>query len=390
MNWFSQHFELSRGGSAANVKPMEGLRGFAVFLVFIVHFVSLATPWLQKNSEFLLFTTALHSIGHTGVDVFFVLSGYLIYSSLISRHQPFLRFMSRRVERIYPAFTVVFVIYLFLSYLFPAESKIPTTSSAALIYLTQNFFLLPGLYPVEPMITVAWSLSYEMFYYLMLPVVIELFRLRERSSLWRSIFFLSVATLTAIYCAVDGGPVRLIMFVAGILVYEAMNNPAVLPLPKFAGVLALVIGLLCMLLPLSGPAGATVKISILFLAYFTVCLICFRHPTNRLARSFSWTPLRWLGNMSYSYYLLHGLALKAGFLVLAKFLPVAGHGPWLFWCLLPPMFIVTLMPTTLLFLLIERPFSLAPRMKKTISPALADALDSSIKAQSPQVAKHRH
>ena len=37
--WLSRRFELSRHGSAANVRPMEGLRGFAVFLVFVVHYV---------------------------------------------------------------------------------------------------------------------------------------------------------------------------------------------------------------------------------------------------------------------------------------------------------------------------------------------------------------
>ena len=40
-------------------------------------------------------------------------------------------------------------------------------------------------------------------------------------------------------------------------------------------------------------------------------LACFR-AEGPLYRAFAWTPLRWLGNMSYSYYLIHGLALKAG------------------------------------------------------------------------------
>jgi exopolysaccharide production protein ExoZ len=70
--------------------------------------------------------------------------------------------------------------------------------------------------------------------------------------------------------------------------------------------------------------------------------------------------VRWLGNMSYSYYLLHGLALKACFIVLAKALPVSHYGSWLFWALLPLMFGLTLIPTALLFLAVERPLSLAP------------------------------
>ncbi|HMX22319.1 MAG TPA: acyltransferase [Accumulibacter sp.] len=389
MNWLSQRFELSRGGAAANVRPMEGLRGFAVFLVFIVHFVTLVTPWLTGNPDFLAFTRALHSIGNTGVDVFFVLSGYLIYSSLISRHQSFPRFMARRVQRLYPAFIVVFVIYLLLSFLFSAESKIPRETSGAIIYLLQNFLLLPGLFPIEPMITVAWSLSYEMFYYLTLPLVIGLFGLRERSPLWRGVFFLSVALATALYCAINGGPVRLIMFIAGILVYEAMNIPGLFSPHRFFGLLGLAAGLLCMLLPLPGSAGATVKIGILFIAYFTVCLSCFRHPSSGLARSFSWTPLRWLGNMSYSYYLLHGLALKAAFMGLPVVLPIGSHGPALFWGLMPLMFAATLVPTALLFLLIERPLSLSPHRGGATRLAPASTIERPLTPAKPKLARHR-
>ncbi|MCZ4306981.1 acyltransferase [Zoogloeaceae bacterium G21618-S1] len=364
MDWLSRKFELSRGGGASNVRPMEGLRGFAVFLVFLVHFVTLIKPWISGSPDFLVFATALHTIGNTGVDLFFVLSGYLIYGSLISRRQQFLRFMSRRVVRIYPAFVAVFTAYVFLSFLFPAENKIPATATEGLFYLIQNFLLLPGLFPIEPMITVAWSLSYEMFYYLLIPLVITLFRLRGRTAIWRTTFFLSVASATAIYCAINGGHVRLIMFISGIVLYEAMNSPRIPSPHSFFGLSALCVGLLCTLLPMEGSGAFAFKVCILFVSFFVLCLVCFRDSSAWLPRVFSWTPLRWLGNMSYSYYLLHGLALKAGFLALSIMLPIADYGSWLFWVLLPPMFALTLIPTSALFLLVERPLSLSPRKLK--------------------------
>jgi len=344
---------------------MEGLRGFAVFLVFLVHFVTLARPWISSDPGFLVFTKSLHTIGNTGVDLFFVLSGYLIYGSLLSRRQQFLRFMSRRIERIYPTFVVVFAVYVVLSFVFPGENKIPSPAPDGMIYLVENFFLLPGLFPIEPMITVAWSLSYEMFYYLVIPLVIQLFKLRDRSAIWRTTFFLSITLLTVIYCALNGGHVRLIMFISGILLYEAMNSRRVTSPPSILGLLALLVGLLCTLIPLDGSEGSALKVSILFVAFFTLCLVCFRNPSSWLPRTFSWTPLRWLGNMSYSYYLLHGLALKAGFLALSTLVPSASYGPWLFWALLPSMFVLTLIPSAALFLLVERPFSLAPRRVNT-------------------------
>jgi exopolysaccharide production protein ExoZ len=361
LNWLAQKFELSRGGGANNLRPMEGLRGFAVFLVFLVHYVTLSKPWIEHDATVLVFATALHTIGNSGVDLFFVLSGFLIYGSLLGRPPNYLRFMSRRIERIYPAFVAVFIVYMLLSWAFPAESKIPGTASDAAIYLIQNLLLLPGLFPIQPVITVAWSLSYEMFYYLAIPVIIGALGLRDRRPRWRVSFFLVVSGLVATYCAANGGHIRLIMFISGVLLFEAMNCGDRIRRPSSAvGMAALVMGLLGTLLPLDGFFGYATKISILFAAFFLLCLACLRNPSGWLAASFSWAPLRWLGNMSYSYYLLHGLSLKASFLVLAKLLPGAPFGSWFFWALLPAMFALTLLPTAGLFLLVERPFSLAP------------------------------
>ena len=292
MGWLTQKFELSRGGGAHNVRPMEGLRGFAVFLVFLVHFVTLVKPWIAENSDFLAFTKSLHTIGNTGVDLFFVLSGYLIYGSLLSRQQSFFGFMSRRIVRIYPAFVAVFVFYMILSFAFPAESKIPTPAINGMIYLVQNFLLLPGLFPIEPMITVSWSLSYEMFYYLLIPLVITLFRLRDRSPLWRTTLFLGLAFVMTIYYSINGGHVRLIMFISGIVLYEAMISRNILSPKSIFGLLALVVGLLSTLLPLEGTGGAALKACVLFVTFFTLCLTCFRNPSAWLPHAFSWTPLR--------------------------------------------------------------------------------------------------
>jgi len=73
----------------------------------------------------------LENIGHSGVDLFFVLSGYLIYGALIRKKVSYLSFFRRSVERIYPTFLCVFAIYLVLSILFPEENKIPARSLAA-------------------------------------------------------------------------------------------------------------------------------------------------------------------------------------------------------------------------------------------------------------------
>ena len=151
------------------------------------------------------------------------------------------------------------------------------------------------------------------------------------------------------------------MFIAGILLYEAMESRHIPTPHSLHGLLALVFGLLALLLPVAGSAGITLKEVILFCSFFLLCLTCFREPSAWLPRAFTWTPLRWLGNMSYSYYLLHGLVLKAGFLLLATLLPLESLGAWAYWALLPVMFALTVPPSVVLFLVVERPFSLAPR-----------------------------
>jgi len=326
---------------------MEGLRGFAVALVFLVHYVSLA----GTNGPI---ASAMHTIGNSGVDLFFVLSGYLIYGSLIRRPQRFGRFMARRVERIYPAFLAVFAVYLALSLAMPAHSKIPDEGATA--YLLANLLLLPGIFPIEPIITVAWSLSYEMFFYLLAPVVVSVTRLRERSRSTRVLFLSLLGMAYAGYCFWAGGHPRLLMFVAGILVFEAIEVRRVAPAIGITlAVLALSLGNMLV------PSSTTLHVLGLMAGFGLLCWSCFQG--GPLAAAFSVTPLRWLGNMSYSYYLLHGLALHAVFVLIG---PLEGLR---FWLAMPIVFGWTLLPSAVLYLLVERRFSLAPHVHSQASTA---------------------
>lgn len=364
MGWLASQFELSRGTFGHNVRSMEGMRGFAVFLVFLVHFVTLAAPWIAPDSAVWAVTDAVRKIGNSGVDLFFVLSGYLIYGSLITRPQPFLAFMRRRVVRIYPTFCVVFATYFFLSFSHPSESRIPAGAFDAWIYTLQNIALLPGIFPITPLITVAWSLSYEMFFYVSMPATILLLNLRARSPEWRIRFFLGLAAAIIVYFTAYGGPLHLIMFITGMLLHEALRSGKIVS-PRYGlAPLALAVGLLVMAVPFSITGVGAVKLVILAAAFFIACYSCFRGQSEILVRAFSWTPMRWLGNMSYSYYLVHGLALKAAFSLLSAALPPAAHGAVFIGLLLPLMFAISLIPSTALFIMVERPFSLkeTPRL----------------------------
>jgi peptidoglycan/LPS O-acetylase OafA/YrhL len=161
----------------------------------------------------------------------------------------------------------------------------------------------------------------------------------------------------------EGSHVRLVMFVAGILLFEALGAERPMQLDK-VGLPALVAGLVAIDLLVAGPA----RFAVLFVSFFLVCHAAFRGQ-GLTARVFCWTPLRWLGNMSYSYYLIHGLALKAAFFVLAKLVPAVAAWDGAFWGLLPLLFGLTLVPSALLFAAVERPYSLALKPRIALAEA---------------------
>ena len=372
-------YELQDVNSANRNLPMEGLRGFAVLLVFFVHYHALFGQWVSVDSFAYQFSLFLSNVGQSGVDLFFVLSGYLIYGAVIAKHTNYLKFMKRRTQRIYPTFLAVFAIYLILSFVFPAENKISREPAKAVLYLAQNILLLPGLFDIRPIITVAWSLSYEFFFYLLIPILVAVTRMRNWPKLHRSIFFIALALLYTAFCWAGSFPhFRLIMFISGILLYEALHSFDLGKMTnrrtEWATFLLLAITLpaihtlsnsadLAHVWPGSGKFWSISHQLLLFGSFFILTFTCF--SSGALMKNlFSWTPLRWLGNMSYSYYLIHGLTLKGLHLVLVAVFG-AGQMPILFWIGFPFSFFFTLVSSTFLFLLVEKRFSLPQFTRKT-------------------------
>jgi exopolysaccharide production protein ExoZ len=352
---------------ARRITTMEGARGFAVALVFLVHYHAGFSTWSAREPLTDAIAKFLWTIGHSGVDLFFVLSGYLIYGAAIKPSLHYGRFMKRRVQRIYPTFLVVLAVYLLLSFIFPSESKLPDRTLPAIAYVVQNALLLPGLFPIEPMISVAWSLSYEFFFYLTLPVLVLALRLQRWQPRTRVIFWTTAASLfVASWFLLRPQAPRMLAFIAGILVYEGLHSFGSRSAPgRWKEWTALVLALAAFasfpfLEPL--PDGELYRTIISAIAFGFLVLTLFR-AEGPLRPAFSWTPMRWLGNMSYSYYLIHALAINACALVLQKVLPQSLQTAFMFWLMMLPVFVATLVASTLLFALVEKPFSLVARRK---------------------------
>lgn len=147
------------------------LRALAILLVMLWHLPRPATPAMLEG---------LKQYGWTGVDLFFVLSGYLIGTQLLTRlargQRVSLRdFYLKRALRILPAFLVVLAVYVFL----PVLRENPTMQAPwRFLTFTMNF----GLdYRVTGGFTQAWSLCVEEHFYLVFPLLVLLLsRLRWR------------------------------------------------------------------------------------------------------------------------------------------------------------------------------------------------------------------
>jgi peptidoglycan/LPS O-acetylase OafA/YrhL len=145
---------------------LDLLRALAIIVVVIYHAGIMGFPLPGR----------VHRFGWIGVDLFFVLSGYLIGGPLLAplaANQPIAlgRFLARRALRILPAYLVVLSIYLFL----PSWREYPEMSPPwKFLISVQNIGLHGGT-----AFSHAWSLAVEDQFYLLLPLVL-LFLSRSR------------------------------------------------------------------------------------------------------------------------------------------------------------------------------------------------------------------
>jgi peptidoglycan/LPS O-acetylase OafA/YrhL len=366
----SDVYELTGGRN--RITAMEGLRGFAVLLVFFVHYDGLFVTYAPTRSTTAAVSGFASLIGNSGVDLFFVLSGFLIYGMAIRKPIKYVSFICRRVQRIYPVFLFVLSLYLLLSAFLPERRKLPTHVAEATLYVLQNVALLPGLFAITPIITVAWSLSYELFFYLTLPLLVHVTRMHRWTRPLRILFFSVCGLIFLSFSWFLPHPhLRLMMFVAGILLYEVLQSAGVPQGLSGAGEVLSALLLAASFIAihvsrehvgLRSSLHSAYARQLLWVLLFGVSFFCLTmYSFGRkgfMETMFSWAPLRWLGNMSYSYYLVHGLTLNGVVLVAHGAVAADGHAPAFFWILMPPAFLATVVASTLVFVAIEKPFSL--------------------------------
>lgn len=153
--------------SKKTLGSIQLLRGIASILVVLLH---ITINCRENTGQIFLFN--IFSFGGSGVDIFFVLSGFIItYSNLRYLAQPSSvgKFLKRRFIRIFPIYWIIITGFLILQLVLPAFYKSPFDTSLA--NMLQTYLLLPGHIMING---VSWSLTNELFFYLLFTLALLL------------------------------------------------------------------------------------------------------------------------------------------------------------------------------------------------------------------------
>src|SRR6478736_612395 len=303
-----------------HVDQLDGLRGLAIVMVMVFHMTTqqpigkLAEAWC-----------ALVGSGALGVDVFFVLSGFLITNILLSAaHAPhyFRNFYARRALRILPLYYAVLTFaFVFLPRFAGARAaKYEAVNADAIWYWLHlsNFSIAKRGAFIHGFVDVSWSLAIEEQFYLLWPAIVWCVSPRRLRSLCVALVVVSVASrvvlgarhvepvaiYTLTFCRFDG-------LAIGALVALMVRGRA----PSAIGSL-MVRGFwatcpLCLIYfaPLEGSFASLVKLGniYLFAAALTGCVILavLSTPKAWLIRPLDSRILKLFGRYSYALYLFH-------------------------------------------------------------------------------------
>ena len=142
---------------------LQATRGVAANLVVFSHLFLVEAKYTAAG---VLPAFALY--GMAGVDVFFVLSGFIMVA-VAGRNIGPIQFLWRRAARIYPTYWLVSLAVLALAIVAPAMVN---SSIIAPISLWRSFLLVPG--ETMPLLAVGWTLVHEMYFYMVFAIFLAL------------------------------------------------------------------------------------------------------------------------------------------------------------------------------------------------------------------------
>jgi peptidoglycan/LPS O-acetylase OafA/YrhL len=294
-----------------------------------------------------------------GVDVFFVLSGFVM-AAIAGRDVGPLQFLWRRATRIYPTYWLATLLMLGAFFAVPGLVHEPIDK----LSWWRSFLLVPAV-PNQPIVSVGWTLVHEVYFYLVFAILLAL-----RIPIVTGVIGWSATVIVAS-----------LLIPAELLDASPILAVATSPL-TFEFMMGLIVGVLCLkwrppngrTLGVIGGAALALSIVLHFhffahddaifadwqmrrvamfgppIALILYAVISYERETRRPAPAL----LVALGDWSYSTYLFHFMVLSAlGRAVQAVFLPA--HVVWATTALLVFGFVVVNLAGAAMFLLFERP-----------------------------------
>ena len=146
---------------------LQVYRGIAALLVVMFHVNQMSTERLNQVTFFNLFQA-----GWSGVDYFFVLSGFImvyVHRSAIGKKDQLKSFLVKRCVRIYPIYWIITLIVLCFFLVIPGFANAQDLSLGKIIL---SLLLIPQY--DKPILDVGWTLVYEMYFYVLFSIAIWL------------------------------------------------------------------------------------------------------------------------------------------------------------------------------------------------------------------------
>ncbi|WP_031527730.1 acyltransferase family protein [Dyadobacter crusticola] len=304
-----------------HVNSLDGIRGIAILLVLSFH-------CFDKIDAFPF--TLFSEIGWVGVDLFFVLSGFLITGILVDTkgNQNYLKsFFAKRALRIFPVYYLTLLL-VFLALISPGASNFNPIldirhlkSSIYYLTFTQNLLFAFDHWGVTDLLNHFWSLAIEEQFYLFWPFVnfylgtskvlmvcglLIIIAIIVRN-LNVSNDFSYVFTLSRVDALGIGG-------MLAILIRKHSSLLGRIALPVFLASLVLLIILSFYSPDLSFRNPYFIKIGYTLFALLFATVIVFVYDTNKTGnvvnRMLSWRFLRFFGTYSYGLYIYHWLLYR--------------------------------------------------------------------------------